>query len=439
MIKVTKSTSIPSAKLVEGILTDYKKKAPTFIDLDKLMSYWAYYKIKIKNEFNELNEIVKWSKNSDAAFSTYASDFIARRPYAEHLPLTKGGKISVSSKALKELLADEKIPEEYEHEVRLYIDWSSQERIVSAFNGMLSCPISASYSYDKHRMLLVNPIWVIQNTGRIGQREPAIQNLARVIQDVVTVPYGYVLIHCDSGQMEPREAASFIIPDNQIKYLINLYDDAYYGLWHYAMMLTDEDISSGRCDFKPYEITDDIKSNRKEIKTYSNAVLYGSESNRKNSKVKAALIKRYGKHPLRLAKLKEIEKQVRSGNYIFPTYFGTPIDISKSDKLKGKDIKSEEGVKQCLKLGINNPIQGTAADLMRMSCVTAHKLLQEKCKDSYIIDYIHDAGRFMVSENEYDKVADELKDIVAYDVPGWVPIKAEAEVGRCDGLFEDLL
>lgn len=439
MITVSKSSVIPSAKLVEGILTDYKKKVPTLIDLDKLMTYWAYYKVLIKNEFEELNTYVKWTDNGNSIFSTYAADFISKRPYAEHLPLTKGGKISVSSTALKELLADEKIPDEYVHEVELYINWSSHTRTVATYNDMLSCPISAGYSYDKHRMLLVNPIWVIQNTGRLGQREPAIQNLARVIQDIVTVPYGYVLIHCDSGQMEPKESASFIVPDEQIKYLINLYDDAYYGLWHYAMILTDEDIASGRCDFKPYELTDDVKNHRQEIKTYSNAVLYGSESNRKNSKVKAALIKRYGQHPLRLAKLREIEKQVRSGNYIFPTYFGTPIDISKSEKLKGVNIQSEAGIKQCLKLGINNPIQGTAADLMRMSCVTAHKLIQEKCQDSYIIDYIHDAGRFMVSEKDYDKVADELKDIVAYNVPGWVPIKAEAEVGRCKGLFEDLL
>ena len=46
----------------------------------------------------------------------------------------------------------------------------------------------------------------------------------------------------------------------------------------------------------------------------------------------------------------------------------------------------------------------------------------------------------MIHEDEYDLVADELKDIVAYNVAGWIPIKAEAEVGRPElRLFDDLI
>lgn len=431
---------IPSGELVRGILTDYKNQMPTFIDMDKLMEYWAYYRYKIRYAQEELNEKIKWVDNGESKFSVKAKDFIKSRPYAHLLPNTKTGDISVSSLALKDLLADDKIPEEFEREVRLYTEWSSMTKIVSAFNDILSKPISASYSYDGHKMLMVDPIWVLQNTVRIGMREPAIQNLPRVIQDIVTVPHGWVMIHCDSGQMEPRESYSVVIPDKQIQKLIIIYDDAYYGIWHYACKLTDEDIASGRLDLTPFKVTDDMKKQRSEIKTYCNAVMYGSESNRKNSAIKAALIKRIGKHPLRLKEVDRIRNQVMRGNYIMPTYFGTPIDISKSDKLKGKDLHSEEGIHQLIKLGINNPLQGTAADLMRLSCVTAHNLIQSKCKNSYIIDYVHDAGRFMIHEDEYDLVADELKDIVAYNVAGWIPIKAEAEVGRPDlRLFDDLI
>ena len=96
---------------------------------------------------------------------------------------------------------------------------------------------------------------------------------------------------------------------------------------------------------------------------------------------------------------------------------------------------------ELLKLAINNPIQATAADLMRLSVYEANKIMMNKAKKSYIVNYVHDAGSFAIHEDDYDKIADDLGDIVAYDVEGWLPIYAEPEFGRKNGehgLFKDL-
>lgn len=439
MLKIDKNVTIPSISYAKSVLELHKQKCPTFIDFDKLSSYWAYYVQRASELEERLYEQFEYIRSSESTPKQWFQFKMRSRGYASLLPKTKKGAISFDAESIKGLIEDGKVTGSDADELLNYIEWNSMCVIRSTLDKMMMLPLSELSSYDGHRMAICYPIFAEQMTGRIGMQNPAIQNLARVIQDIVTVPRGYVLIHCDSGQIEPRSIYSTFLADPQIQYLINLYGDAYYGVLHYAVYLTDEEIASGRLDIQKLEVTKEMENMRPEIKTYNNAVMYGSTSNIKNSKVKAALIKRIGEHPLRKKKLNEIEKQLYNGNYIFQTYFGTPIDIRNSDKLKVLTPGTEEYFYECNKLAINNPIQGAAADLMRYSISQADKIIREKAKDSYIIDYVHDAGRFCVSEKDYDKVGDYLKDIVGYEVDGWIPIYAEAEVGRCAGMYKDLV
>ena len=94
-----------------------------------------------------------------------------------------------------------------------------------------------------------------------------------------------------------------------------------------------------------------------------------------------------------------------------------------------------------MRLAINNPIQGTAADLMRLSVAEANRILMNKAKKSVIVAYMHDAGVFAVHEDEFSNLEKELGDIVSYQVEGWLPIYAEPDTGRrggADGFIKDL-
>jgi DNA polymerase-1 len=289
-------------------------------------------------------------------------------------------------------------------------------------------------------MLILRPVWEKQNTGRIAMQRPAIQNLHRLIQEVITVPEGYVLLHTDSGQVEPRIVYSAFIKDPQIQALIRLYDDAYFGVLHY-IFLPQEVINSGTTDFVAQEITDEMLENRKQLKTFNNAVMYGSKSNVSGNPIKAAMIKRIGEHPARIEWTNQLLEEIRRGNTVFKTAFGTPINTAYSSKLEGGNLRAGSYEEEKLRLAINNPIQGTAADLMRVSVYEANRILMNKAKKSYIINYVHDAGMFGIYEDEYDAVAKDLADIVAYDIDGWLPINAEPEFGRDHGkkgLIEDL-
>ena len=169
------------------------------------------------------------------------------------------------------------------------------------------------------------------------------------------------------------------------------------------------------------EITKEVKDMRQKIKAYGNGVMYGSK--REEDNIKSAMIRRIGNHPARLQMIKDIEYQLDRGCTVFKTYFGTPIDITKSPKMGGEGDKRY----QMIKLAINNPIQGTAADLMRLSVMEANRIIMST-KDSSIIAYIHDAGLFCVSDKDYEHIGKDLEDIVAYKVDNWIDINAEAEV-----------
>lgn len=434
MITITKGMYIPSVDETLGILTKHNSMMPQFLDYDKLQTYLGYCTIKASRMKGPLFDAVGLREFDEMGIANAFKLWIERNEITSLFKATKTG-ISVDQDSVDQAKASGKLTQEQIKIIDWYQEYTKYVRYARVCMGLLQNTIVGAKSYDGHRMIRVNPIWHPQNTGRVAMRDPAIQNLPREFHDLQTVPEGWTLIHTDSGQIEPRIIYSAFIPDPQIQALINLYDDAYFGVLHYVTM-DKSIIASGTTNFVKNELTDAQKEMRKEIKTYQNAVMYGSTSNSKASSVKQALIDRIGNHPMRHAWLSRNDKMLEQGITVFKTAFGTPIDVSNSQKLDD-GLSQDDQSYEYVKLAINNPIQGTAADLMRVSVSEANRILSRDAKNSFIISYLHDAGLFAVHHSDYDKVADRLSDIVSYDVEGWLPIKAEPVIGRDPGWFED--
>ena len=436
MISISKNTQIPSVSSVLGILDGYNRLMPICIDFDKVCQYIFWYSTELDRIGGPLFEELKGVRGRDKLNDLL---LIWLKRHGEDLSVfdrTYDG-ISFSKESFDKAYESGRLSPEATSIMKQYQEFSTDHKTRRTLMGYLQFPIMDFYSPDNHRIIGVYPEWRKQNTNRVAMFNPAFQNLNREMQDIFTVPKGWTRVYCDSGQIEPRTIYSAYLPDPQIKALINLYGDAYFGVLHYCLMPL-EHIADKRLVFEKMD-TDKLKDSRQVIKTYGNAVMYGSKSNPTKDPIKQAMIDRIGNHPMRLAWIEELSRAIDMGEQNFKTYFGTPINIYNSPKLDGFDFNDKEGLKyQLLKLAINNPIQGTAADLMRVSITEAYKLLNRKAPNSVISMYIHDAGVFAVSEDDYDKVIDDLKDIVAYNVEGWIPIHADAKIGRNEGLFKDL-
>ncbi len=437
MIHVDRNTRIPSVEETLGTLRLHNNMMPQFVDFDKLMMDLNYLQLLIKKISGPLFDVI--GKPAKTAADSNMKAWLVNHGQTSGFDFTATG-LSLSADSIQSAIDKHEISEDTICLLQVYQKYYNYTRMRGTLVSLLQNPISNVPSCDGHRMLILTPDWAPQNTGRVAMRNPAIQNFNHELQELITVPEGYVKLHTDSGQIEPRITYSVYIPDKQIQSLIRLYDDAYFGLTHYVK-LTDAEIMSGKLDFEKMEITDQMKEGRQSIKRNGNAVMYGSQSNPDADPVKGAMIKRIGNHPLRLQLVDKLMTAIRGGQTIFKTAFGTHIDITNSVKYTESGSRAASVEEERLRLAINNPIQGTAADLMRLSVYEANKLLMNKAKKSYIVHYVHDAGVFAIHEDDYDAVAKELGDIVAYDVEGWLPIHAEPDEGRdggAAGLIKDL-
>lgn len=421
MITLTKTSPIPSVEQTLEILRANNNMMPIYIDYDKLLMSLFSMQRKLEAMYKAFNEITGMNPRT-GVLKKYMLEYAKQRGFLGTFGRTDTGDYSVAAESIAGVLSSD-IDEGDKLVVKIFSNINDVIKARGTLIGLLQNPLSDKVSCDMHRMLEIRPVWAPQNTGRVAMQRPAIQNLPRNLQELITVPRGYKLLHTDSGQVEPRITYSAFVVDDQIKALINLYDDAYFGLLHYCTMPI-ADIRSGRLDFQKLEITDEMKENRQTIKRDGNAVMYGSKSNKDDSPIKKAMIERIGNHPSRLSMIAGIEDDLNHGRREFNTYFGTPINIYNSPKLNNTSIDQRT---ELIRLAINNPIQGTAADLMRSSACEAARIIM-LAKDSYIVAYIHDAGLFCVSEDDWDDISEQLKDIVAYKVDDWVPVHAEADV-----------
>ena len=429
MIVISKDTYIPGVEETLGTLRMHNSMMPQFADFDKVMMNINYLQTRIKSVSGPLFDIIGKPAKIDA--SGNMKYWLHNNANCTGFKYSKTG-LSLDKDSISMAIESGTLREEDIFLLKAYQEYSSYVKMRGTLISLLQNPISQAPSCDGHRMIILRPEWERQNTGRVAMRNPAVQNFARELQDIITVPEGYTLLHTDSGQVEPRIIYSAFIKDPQIQSLIRLYNDAYFGVLHYITM-PESDIVSGRTDFAKMEITDSMKEGRKQIKTYQNAVMYGSKSNPSGDQIKAKMIKRIGEHPARLQWIDELKYKINTGQKVFKTAFGTPIDIGQSSKLESDNMHAGSIEEQMLKLAINNPIQGTAADLMRVSVYEANKILMNEAKKSYIINYVHDAGVFAIHNDDFDKVKDRLADIVSYQVEGWLPIEAEPEFGRDGG------
>ena len=79
---------------------------------------------------------------------------------------------------------------------------------------------------------------------------------------------------------------------------------------------------------------------------------------------------------------------------------------------------------------MNAPIQGTAADLIKLAMFKVEKMLEKKKYKTRLVLQIHDELLFKVHVDEIDKVREEISTIMENVLPLAVKLKVEGGVGK---------
>jgi DNA polymerase-1 len=79
---------------------------------------------------------------------------------------------------------------------------------------------------------------------------------------------------------------------------------------------------------------------------------------------------------------------------------------------------------------INTPVQGSAADLIKLAMIRIAKFLESENLKSRLLLQVHDELVFEVSEAELDKVSQNVRLLMENALPLDVPVKVDIAVGK---------
>lgn len=312
-------------------------------------------------------------------------------------------------------------------ELKVMIDVYKQMAEIQAleqnFAQYRQLPIAQQLSFEEHEMYVATPKYHKLVTYRLGAYEPSLQNVKRELQCIYTSPYGYLPVFADSGQIEPKIIYSHYIPDKNIQELIKLYDDAYYGLYHFVF--------GDRTSREKMTIS---KEDRNKLKLWGNKFAYGGHPSSNNND-EIQYYEAIGKHPLRQKWEEDVVEKLRAGVRHFPNFFGINVHIgSNESKYSGfKNSTNEAQIQSYMRYltsaAINNPIQSTASYLMCESVIHMDKM-NDLLGMGAIGYYKHDEVMMHVKADKVDTFKQIVADSVAYEVDGLLPIKSDLQVGR---------
>jgi DNA polymerase-1 len=257
-------------------------------------------------------------------------------------------------------------------------------------------------------------------TGRISCLNPNFQTLpikstvGRDIRDLVVAEEGFKILAADYSQIELRILAHF----SEDKKLIEIFKN-------------DQDVHSITASYifnKPVSEVTELE--RRKAKTVNFGIIYG--------------ISPYGLSKELNIDVVEAEKLI---SMFFATYPGVmewiqkTLQVAKEREyvrtLLGRlrhvpGLSSSDSFiyEQAKRIAINTPIQGTAADLMKIAMIKVYDELKRRNLKSRMILQIHDEILLEIKNEEEEEVITLIRNVMENVIPLKVPLKVSIGTGE---------
>ena len=258
------------------------------------------------------------------------------------------------------------------------------------------------------------------NTGRLSSAEPNLQNIpvrsveGSRLREAFTAPEGRVLVDADYSQIELRLLAA--LSEDPIMC------DAF---------MKGEDIHR-RTAAKVFGVDESevTPKMRAQAKTVNFSIIYGISdyglSNDLDIGIKDAgnLIKEYGNQfPGIMNYLDRLKEEGISKGYA-ETYYGRRRNLTEL-KSQNRNLRNFG-----LRAAMNTPIQGTAADVIKIAMNRAYRALREELPDSLLVMQVHDELIVECDEKDAAKASEILKREMEAAAEFKVPLVADVHTGK---------
>ena len=257
-------------------------------------------------------------------------------------------------------------------------------------------------------------------TGRLASNDPNLQNIpvrtaeGRRIREAFIAPPGHVIVSCDYSQIELRIMA-------------HLSDDAaLLQAFHEGM-----DVHRATASEVFGVVPDQVSSEqRRYAKVINFGLIYGMSSyglarnlGIDNTAARNYIERYFERYPGVKRYMDDTRQLARKQGYV-ETVFGRRLQLPEINSPNGPRRQAAE------RAAINAPMQGTAADLIKMSMVAVQQAIDGQRRASRMVMQVHDELVLEVPQAELDWVRAELPRLMAGVAELKVPLVAEVGVGQ---------
>ena len=322
---------------------------------------------------------------------------------------TKTGQYATGEEILSYLANDNPIVKDIQ-------DWRQMVKLQSTYIDALPNQVDA-----KTGRVHTDYMQTVAATGRLSSTNPNLQNIpirtekGRLIRKAfIARDENYTLLSADYSQIELRIIAAVSGEENMIKAFQN-----------------NEDIHKSTAA-KVFNVSLDevTKEQRSNAKTVNFGIIYGvsafglSNQTSMSRKESAELIEAYyATYPKLKSYMSEQVDFARENGYV-QTVLGRRRYL--------KDINSANGMVRsgAERNAVNAPIQGSAADIIKIAMISIHKKLKEENWKSKMLLQVHDELVFDVHNSELEKIQPMIKYEMENAFKMDVPLEVEIGLGK---------
>ena len=321
---------------------------------------------------------------------------------------TPGGQPSTDEKVLQELSEEYELP-------KVLLEHRTLSKLKSTYTDKLPGQISPNTG-----KVHTSFHQAVTTTGRLSSSDPNLQNIpirtedGRRIRQAFEATKGNKIISADYSQIELRVMAHL----SKDKGLLEAFNQG-------------EDIHSKTAsevfDVNPDKVTADLRRNAKAINF---GLIYGISAfglgkqlgiNRNLAAEYMAMY--FEKYPGVKAYMETTKDEARDTGYI-ETLFGRRLYL--------RDINASNAIRRQAseRVAINAPVQGSAADIMKIAMINAHKSLKEFKLKAQLTLQVHDELIVDTPKKETDKVVELLTKSMQEAADLDVPLEIDIGIGN---------
>ena len=322
------------------------------------------------------------------------------------LKKTKRGYYSTNAKVLSDLARDHEI-------VRLILDWREKSKIKSTYLDTLG-PLRRG---DGRVHTTYNQ--TITATGRLSSSDPNLQNiptrseLGRTVKTAFSAGEGSVFLAVDYSQIELRLLAHL----SGDEHLVRAFNEGEDFHAETAARVFGVPVS---------EVTPDLRSRAKAVNF---GIVYGQQAYGLSQSLHISMAEArdmidryYEAYPGVRTFLDNVVARAKQTGYA-ETMYGRRRHIpelkAKNPQLRGFGERT----------AMNHPMQGTAADIIKIAMARVSRRLEEEGFAAHMILQVHDELDFECPIDEVERLTTMVRDAMEHVVDLRVPLIAEASTG----------